>query len=527
MLADERTLSQGVAAMRQSRLLRAAGLLVAQSAVVALLVFLTTYNLEHYPRTWFDEGSHLHVPKTLVQNGVYADRSAEGFRYYGPTAGVGPTVLLPIALVFKLAGIGLLQARLVMVVYLLAAILLFAAAVRYKYGLKVAGLATALLITSPSINLLYLGRQVLGEVPALAFLMLGLLAWWRSTAQGRYATAHLMLATLSFGLTALTKNQFTLVLMPTFVTLLALDYLYYRQLAPRFYLVPLLGTVGAATLGYLVQVLIALAGTGDAVATLRLLRDASGGAIFVFSPARMLSSLKFLMGPDVFAYWGLPALAYGLFLARQRNLGGLHQAFLVVFALVGLTWFALGSIGWPRYAFPALAVTAVLVAKLFIDMASALARTASAPTATRAPKAVAGALALLMGLALVLVHPFQNEIRLVLTSADRSPQVVANYLDTHVPRTAIIETWEPELGFLTDHRYHYPPSGWLDRAVRAKWFRADDLLVGYDPVREAHPSYLVVGPFGKYTGIYKATISSYSGWIVASIGDYDIYQIEP
>ncbi|MFN3762806.1 MAG: glycosyl transferase, partial [Anaerolineae bacterium] len=89
---------------------------------VAVVLFLALYHLRDYPLTWFDEGSHLHVPKTLVRFGVYADYSSEGFRYYGPTIGVGPTVMLPIAAAFKLFGIGLLQARLVMVLYLLAAI---------------------------------------------------------------------------------------------------------------------------------------------------------------------------------------------------------------------------------------------------------------------------------------------------------------------------------------------------------------------------------------------------------------------
>ena len=75
---------------------------------VAMLVFLALYNLTDYPLTWFDEGSHLHVPKTIVRFGEYADYSSEGFRYYGPTVGVGPTVMLPIAGVFRLFGIGLL-----------------------------------------------------------------------------------------------------------------------------------------------------------------------------------------------------------------------------------------------------------------------------------------------------------------------------------------------------------------------------------------------------------------------------------
>ena len=53
----------------------------AVALALAVLLFLSVYNLADYPLTWFDEGSHLHVPKTLVQFGVYADYSSEGFRY--------------------------------------------------------------------------------------------------------------------------------------------------------------------------------------------------------------------------------------------------------------------------------------------------------------------------------------------------------------------------------------------------------------------------------------------------------------
>src|SRR5579859_4350083 len=91
------------------------------AALIAALLLLALVNLPYAPRTWFDEGSHLHVPKTIVQHGVYADISSEGYRYYGPTIGIGPTIMLPIALVFEVFGIGLLQGRLVIFVYLLIA----------------------------------------------------------------------------------------------------------------------------------------------------------------------------------------------------------------------------------------------------------------------------------------------------------------------------------------------------------------------------------------------------------------------
>src|SRR5579863_2404719 len=107
---------------------------------VVVVLFVATYHLDRYPVTWFDEGSHLHVPQDLVWYGVYADRSSEGFRYFGPTIGVGPTVMLPIALVFRLAGVGLLQARLVVAVYAMGSVVLFGLLARAWYGA-----ATALL----------------------------------------------------------------------------------------------------------------------------------------------------------------------------------------------------------------------------------------------------------------------------------------------------------------------------------------------------------------------------------------------
>ena len=113
-----------------------------------LVFFLIFFNLTRFPAPWFDEGSHLHVPKTLVQHGVYADISSEGFRYYGPTIGVGPTVMLPIAAMFKLFGIGLLQARLVMALYLLAAIYTFYRLVDHISGKWVALIALALMLSS-------------------------------------------------------------------------------------------------------------------------------------------------------------------------------------------------------------------------------------------------------------------------------------------------------------------------------------------------------------------------------------------
>ena len=36
-------------------------------AGLGFVLFLVFYNLTRFPVTWYDEGSHLHVPKTLIE----------------------------------------------------------------------------------------------------------------------------------------------------------------------------------------------------------------------------------------------------------------------------------------------------------------------------------------------------------------------------------------------------------------------------------------------------------------------------
>src|SRR5258708_4804135 len=143
-------------------------------AAIAMILFLAFYNLPRYPLTWFDEGSHLHVPKSIVTRGLYADYSSDGPRYFGPTVGVGPTVMLPIAAAFWAFGVGLLQARLVLALYFLRTISSFYRLARLFCPEQLAWVATGLLITSQGITLLEYWRQVLGEVPGFFFLVFGL-----------------------------------------------------------------------------------------------------------------------------------------------------------------------------------------------------------------------------------------------------------------------------------------------------------------------------------------------------------------
>ncbi|NJN93658.1 MAG: hypothetical protein HC875_06000 [Anaerolineales bacterium] len=290
-----------------------------------VILFLAFFNLTHYPITWFDEGSHLHVPKTLVRYGVYADYSSEGFRHYGPTIGIGPTIMLPIAAAFQFFGIGLLQARLVMVLYLLATIYVFYRLAEGLGGTRLAWVATALLVTSRGISLIEYGRQVLGEVPGLLFVVAGLALWfatWERSSWQRLAAVGLLL-----GLAMVTKHQYLLVLAPTLGLAWLANLNYYRTAPQRLFIVP--GIIAffcfALWQGYLILYL----GPATASENLAMFRQFTSGAALVLSPQLMERGLRELLSLNVYMGWLVPVLAYGFILALPRQKEGQRWGYFV------------------------------------------------------------------------------------------------------------------------------------------------------------------------------------------------------
>lgn len=499
--------------------------LVMLIAVALLLAFI---NLPYSPRTWFDEGSHLHVPKTLVQHGVYADISSEGYRYYGPTVGVGPTVMLPVALVFNLFGIGLLQARLVIVLFLVSSLVGFYTVGRRLYGTFVALLALTLLLASRTLTypgIIEYGRQVLGEVPGLAFLLLGTLAWlialrrgylnrpkqrqgWRSATASRRLFSGL--AGLGFGLALITKNQFVLIIPPTLLLIGLLDWRYYRSASWSFRIVPLIVACSCFAVWTLVQ--FQFLGPGSFVENMQQTRQAAGGAIFVFDLRATLRAGYYLLRPDLYGGLLIPALCHALWRARRRDIQGLSEALLVLLCGLWLVWYVGASLGWPRYAFPAVALSALFIARMLVDLISWLWRDSKNQRWLAVVVTIYAAAA--------IVGPLSLSTRDILRPDD-SAQRFAAYLDALVPQESIIETWEPELGLLTDHRYHYPPIALLDTAVRRQWLSGPAPL--YNGLQDA-PPYVVVGPFGDYTQIYSPDILARDYVEQQRIGVYTLFR---
>ncbi len=488
----------------------------------ALLVFFFVFfNLTRYPAPWFDEGSHLHVPKTLIQHGVYADISSDGFRYYGPTIGVGPTVMLPIAAVFKLFGVGLLQARLVMALYLLAAIYTFYRLVDHLSGKWVALIALALLLSSRSVLFLEYGRQLLGEVPGFFFLTLALYLWlskWNENDSKRLALIGLL-----FGLAMITKYQYLLFLAPTLILSWGLDVFYYKTSTHRNFLIP--GIIAAGSFGIWQVITLQYLGPATAMENLALLQASAEGAAFNFNLTQLSANLGQLSSRSVYLEVLLPALIYGFFVSVPRTRDGQKSSVLFLLIALNLVWFIVASIGWIRYAFLGLTLSSIFIARFFHTLTDGFNFDWSAGYFRSLFEVKnAARFALTLWLAAIIMIPLAKNVVEIALPGPNNAKLMADYLNANIPTSAVIETWDPEMGFLTDHKFHYPQNALLAVAVDQVYYGGEPVQDHYDFVQTEKPEYVLIGEFSKWTEIYPAEFVQANYQLMQSFGDYDLYQ---
>lgn len=488
------------------------------AGLAAITLFLSLYNLERFPSPWFDEGIHLLVAKRLALVGEYR---------FGPA--VGPTVFFPVAAAFRLLGIRLLSARLAMAGYLLLCVAVFYALVRRISGWKVATVGTLLLLSSPGVNLLYWGRQVLGEVPAAMFFLLGTLTWWGALQEERRSQKRykLILSGLLFGLAVLTKNQF-LLLLPAWLVLWIADRLYYRQAGASGFALPLLTVIFCATAWYAGQTLLFPNGQGLATQDVQEWSSALRRGVFVLSTARMGDALKFLTGKDVFYAWSLPGCLYAALRSARRSREGLQWAMLTAVAGVWLLWFVFLSVGWPRYAFPPLMLSAFFIAQAFHDLTDgyriSAGRILEGIRTGQSDAPLLGRAALITLLVLILLRPLQARFTEIVSSNDDAPWQIAAYIQEHLPEDMEIETYEPEVCFLSGHSCHLPPGWVMNASIAYAWYGAPPPSDYYD-FRERGAPYLLIGDFGRWVHLYDPETVARDYELEASFGGYELYRL--
>src|SRR3990167_1303523 len=166
--------------------------------LVLIIIFITFAHSSVYysPSGWHSEGINLQPPKNLVKHGVYATLTTQGYDEFTYRISSGPGMLLPTALMFKIFGISMINAKILIWVFIALQLFLFYYISRKLYGEKIALLALVFLLFTPSGDVSPLGGQMAGTAYHVAsvYLMIGALFWFKSIETAK--TKYLFLASL-------------------------------------------------------------------------------------------------------------------------------------------------------------------------------------------------------------------------------------------------------------------------------------------------------------------------------------------
>ncbi len=501
--------------------MRSAPLRVALAAFAVLgLIGIGMARQPYSPKTWQDEGFVLQGAMNLAQHGQWAMRSSEGFRVLDqPLVANGPGLVLPIAAAFAVFGVGLLQARLVMVAYMVFAAVVFFLLARRLFGWPAAIFSTFLLMAVPDEGFILYGRHALGNVPALAWFLLGCLVY--SVADRRRRWHWGALAGLMMGIAAVTKAQYIL-LLPILLVAWAAEWMIHRKL-PVARNLAVLGAFAACLAGWqLAQWLIV--GADNYAQHLEAIRSSTNVTVLAFRLSRIPGNLWYLARSG-FALIALPGLALAAWQYVRRDSADRTVVLLIAFVGVWIAWYVFASVGWARYTFEPY-VIGLLLAGRFARDAIAFARRAGPPALRHTGRRAAqwAAAGLIAAMALWGAVGLAGQAARLIAEPNRSPQQFAQILLDTVGPDQIVESWEWELDVLAGLRYHHPTNDWVDRFTAVTQF-GEALDVVYDPGLR-RPAFLIDGPFSKWTGIYRPALDAGCCALVARAGQYDLYRYQ-
>jgi hypothetical protein len=179
-------------------------------------LFMLVFSLCHLttePRLWLDEAKNIEIAESFNTSGRLDMEISPG-TFTGVAhllQSTGYPVTVPLALVFKIFGFGLVQARLYMLLWMFAVVGILYIFLRNLFGNRFAVLATLLVVTFASFydN----GRPMMGEIPGFFFLLCALYFW--------LCRDSLWKAGVLFGLAVVSKPSVYLLIIPAlFLTFL-------------------------------------------------------------------------------------------------------------------------------------------------------------------------------------------------------------------------------------------------------------------------------------------------------------------
>ena len=482
-----------------------------------LLLAIFLFRLDTIPSLSWDEGWTLSVARNWVERGHYGRLLEGNLAPGGLEAAV--TVVMPIALSFRILDVGIWQGRVVGLLFLSATLLVIYALTTRLFSPPAANLAIAALLLMcvlPEWHPVVIARQVLGETALLFFLLTGYLFFYFSLSRSLWA---LPLATLFWALALLTKTQvrpfwFVSLLLP----LLGAAFARRWKLTISLMIGLLSSIVIALILHWLCnRFLIPLPS-----AKITGLYDVTALVMETLSRKLAAVVLLFLL-PTVL---GLIYESRQMLISSSWNGKGSSEAILRFmlwsFVVSWLAWYLLLSNGVLRYAFPVMFVGSIFLGNFLRDLADhrvVWRRGVISPKKGVLSQAFLAKAFIAMSSAATITMVTSYYLK----PPDRALEKVVHFVQTQTPPGALIETYESEIHFLTDRRYHYPPDQIHVDAMRRTLPSVEYFPLAYDPL-SANPDYLIVGPMTKGWNLYGPVLQTGAFRLRESLNRYEIYE---
>lgn len=494
--------------------------------LILWITFLSIFNLEGAPPLWWDEGWTLTAARNWLERGHYgpyldgqpAARGMEGAFTY----------TVPIAAVFHIFGVGVFQGRFVQVLFTLSTLALVGYMAWRFYGASVAVAALAILTLMPaypSLHPVILGRQVLGEAPAFFYLMAGY-ACLLMFIPGRELLAGI-LAVVFWSLAINTKTQILPFWAVSIVVPLACTLYYKRWRLAVFIAMLLVMSIAGAELAIAIwsewiksQTVprVTVTGMYEAIAT--------GGTL----PARLFSLISLVI-------FGLPTLiglSAGVWRFLSIEIRELSEENIVKLSILALAtswfaWYLLLSVGWIRYLFPATLLASIFLAKLLADLTNqfdasiTLNRVYLMFSRCKFTMPNVGAFLTILIIFISVPRGMYMLYRVYVVEADVSVKEAAEFLNTYTPPDALVESYDSELFFYLNRRYHFPGDQLHVDLIRRTFLYEQNRRIDYDPLA-SNPDYLVVGPQTKQWRLYDAVVKSGTFRLIRSYARYQVYE---
>jgi hypothetical protein len=494
--------------------------------VTGLLILLGFFRLETVPALWWDEGWTLQVARNWVELGHYGRVNAGEATSARLSASL--PVVASVAASFKVLDVGVWQGRLPGVLLALITLFLLYRLTSHLYSRRVAGGALAVLIfmsVSPDLNVIIIGRQVLSEMHSLFYLIAGYTLFFVAL---RISSLFIIPTVFLWGLALIVKLQilpfwFISLLVPMFIAL------YKRWWGISILLlIALVGSWYASLQFSVIQSLL--------ISGITVPGEPIVGMYQVFAIAPVFDlRINALWKGVIIGFPTLVGLVFGLIDAyRQLRKGDLDKNKIVLrLALLSLAgswylWFLLLAQPFERYLFPSVFIGSIFTSAFLYNSTGGFSIRYVVKHASdvflklRINRQSLGSLTALLLLAFAIPLSILTFSQTFMTSKETSALEVAAYLDEHIPRGVIIETYESELIFLSDHRFHFPPDQVHVDMVRRKTIDPHH-KIDYEPL-VADPDYLVIGKFSHYWGLYDHLLSPADFRLIQAYPYYVIYQ---